>query len=76
MLSTSMNISQRQWDCYSQTNKEREKNVGHEQLVNTALPSKTRKPEFEMGNIFHSYQIRIDEFPEMFHFLWCYLNDL
>lgn len=29
--------------------------VGHEQLVNTALPSKTRKPEFEMWNISHSY---------------------
>jgi hypothetical protein len=28
--------------------KRRKKNVGHEQLVNTALPSKTRKPEFEM----------------------------
>lgn len=56
--------------------KQGEKNVGHEQLVNKALPSKTRKSEFEMWNISHSYQIRIDEFPEMFNVLWLYLNDL
>lgn len=54
MLSTSMNISQHQWDCYSQT-KKGEKTVGHAQLVNTALLSKSRKPEFEMWNISHSY---------------------